>query len=151
MSNYLFAYGTLQPGHVAEEIAPVVAKFRPVGKGNVRGLLYDLGEYPGAILTSSSSNRISGTVFQLPEDPDVLQQLDEYEGFDPRNPETSLFIRKIHPVSMSEGKTVACWIYEYNRKPAAARLVESGSYRKRSSGATRSRPIGAPRAKVANK
>ena len=128
MSDYLFTYGTLHPGHAPEEIAPAVAKLRPVGKGFVHGVLYDLGDYPGAVLDPSSKQRISGTVFRLSEDADVLRQLDEYEGFDPGAPHKSLFIRTLHPVSLSTGRTLQCWIYVYNQKPEPAQILSSGSY-----------------------
>ena len=146
MSEYLFAYGTLQPDHVAEEIAPTVARFRAVGRGHVRGSLYDLGEYPGAILSSSSRKRILGTVFELPEDPDVLKQLDEYEGFDPRKPTASLFVRKLHPVTLAAGQTVRCWIYEYNKRPKSGTLVANGHYKRKPSRGSQPERTGTARA-----
>jgi gamma-glutamylcyclotransferase (GGCT)/AIG2-like uncharacterized protein YtfP len=146
MSEYLFAYGTLQPDHVAEEIASTVARFRTVGRGHVRGSLYDLGEYPGAILSASSQKRIIGTVFELPEDPDVLKQLDEYEGFDPRKPAASLFVRKLHPVTLAAGRTVRCWVYEYNGNPESARLLANGSYRRKPARGSRPERTGPARA-----
>lgn len=131
MSQYLFAYGTLQPGRAPKEIARVVAKLSPVGKGHVHGVLYDLGEYPGAILNLSSNRRITGTVLRLPDAPGILQQLDKYEGFDPGAPATSLFLRKLHPVALAADRILQCWIYVYNRKPGTARILTSGSYRKK--------------------
>jgi gamma-glutamylcyclotransferase (GGCT)/AIG2-like uncharacterized protein YtfP len=65
MSDFLFTYGTLQPGDAPDEIASTLARLRPVGKGFVHGVLYDLGDYPGAVLDPSSKRRISGTVFRL--------------------------------------------------------------------------------------
>lgn len=135
MSDYLFTYGTLHPEHAPDEIALAVEKLRPVGKGFVHGVLYDLGDYPGAVLDPSSKRRISGTVFRLPEDADVLRQLDQYEGFNPDAPGKSLFIRTRHPVVLASGRTLECWIYVYNGKPEDARILPSGRYRKKQSGA----------------
>ena len=59
----------------------------------MRGVLYDLGDYPGARLDASSEQRIIGWVYRLPEDAGVLQELDRYEGFNPEAPEKSLFLR----------------------------------------------------------
>ncbi len=134
MSNYLFTYGTLQPGHAPAEIVQAVDKLRPVGKGFVNGLLYDLGDYPGAVLNLESKRRIFGTVFELAEDAGLLSQLDEYEGFDPITPQQSLFIRELHPVKMATGEKLNCWVYIYNRKPEHARLVQSGIYAGRLAG-----------------
>ena len=125
MTAYLFTYGTLQPGRAPAEIAPAVAKLRPVAEGFVRGLLYDLGDYPGAVLDPSSPQCISGTVFQLPADPAILRQLDGYEGFDPDAPDVSLFLRVQCSVALTAGGVLNCWIYVYNGKPEPARIVAS--------------------------
>ncbi|MGA2171196.1 MAG: gamma-glutamylcyclotransferase family protein, partial [Terracidiphilus sp.] len=116
MSDYLFTYGTLHPGHAPDEIAPAVEKLRPVGTGYVYGVLYDLGDYPGVVLDPTSNQKISGTVFRLSEDENVLRQLDEYEGFDQASPEQSLFLRTLRSVTLDSGETLPCWIYVYNRK-----------------------------------
>ena len=121
MSEYLFAYGTLQPDQAPDEIASAVARLRPVGEGFVRGSLYDFGDYPGAVLDPSSRKKISGTVFLLPKDESVLKTMDEYEEFDPHTPQKSLFVRILCPVKLSTGKTLQCWVYVYNQKPTKAR------------------------------
>jgi gamma-glutamylcyclotransferase (GGCT)/AIG2-like uncharacterized protein YtfP len=129
MAGYLFTYGTLHPGRAPAEIAPSVEKFRPVGEGFVPGVLYDLGDYPGAVLDPSSPQQVSGTVFQLPEDGDLLRQLDEYEGFNPDAPEQSLFLRVQCPVVLATGGVLNCWVYAYNGKPEPARIVASRTFR----------------------
>ena len=119
MSDYLFAYGTLQPGFAPEEVAEVAAKLHPVGTGFVYGEIYELHGYPAVAPDPNSKNRIRGRVLELPEDPGVLRKLDEYEGFDPEDPETSEFVRVRQTVEMSAGGTLECWIYCYNREPEA--------------------------------
>ena len=80
MRQYLFAYGTLQPGLAPTKIARVAAKLRPVGEGFVRGVLYDLGGYPGAVADPSAMGKIAGTVMELPEEEGVLERLDRVRG-----------------------------------------------------------------------
>src|ERR1035441_2247036 len=128
MSQYLFAYGTLQPGLAPTKIARVAEKLRPVGEGFVRGVLYDLGGSPGAVADPSAKGRILGTVMELPEDESVLERLDRYEGFDPQSPETSEYIRELESVELKAGGTVECWFYRYNRKPRDGTQVESGAW-----------------------
>jgi len=128
MSEYLFAYGTLQPGLAPTKIARVAAKLRPVSEGFLRGALYDLGGYPGAVADPSAKGRILGTVMELPEDESVLDGLDRYEGFNPKAPETSEYIRERQIVELKTGRTVECWFYRYNRKPRDAARVESGAW-----------------------
>jgi gamma-glutamylcyclotransferase (GGCT)/AIG2-like uncharacterized protein YtfP len=128
MSQYLFAYGTLQPGLAPTKIARVAAKLRPVGEGFVRGVLYDLGGYPGAVADPGAESRISGAVMELPDDEGVLERLDRYEGYDPRTPETSEYIREKQIVELKTGDAVECWFYRYNRKPRDAQRIESGEW-----------------------
>jgi gamma-glutamylcyclotransferase (GGCT)/AIG2-like uncharacterized protein YtfP len=128
MSQYLFAYGTLQPGLAPTKIARVAAKLRPVGEGFVRGVLYDLCGYPGAVADPSAEGKIVGTVMELPEDEGVFERLDQYEGFDPNALETSEFIREKQIVELKTGGTVECWFYRYNREPRDRTRVESGAW-----------------------
>jgi len=130
MSDYLFAYGTLQPGHAPAKIAPAAANLRLVGKGSVRGVLYDIGGYPGAVPNPRATTKIIGTVLELPGDPAVLRRLDSYEGYDPKSPATSEYIRERQTVELSDGRTLACWFYRYNWKPDPARAIASGEWRR---------------------
>lgn len=127
MKRYLFSYGTLQPGRAPAEIAPEVRRLRRVGRGFVRGHIYDLGEYPGAVL-SKGGPIIVGQIFELPDDPEILARLDEYEGYDPAHPEGSLFIRERRLVTFDDKKRkIYCWLYAYNKRHATAPSVGNGA------------------------
>jgi gamma-glutamylcyclotransferase (GGCT)/AIG2-like uncharacterized protein YtfP len=128
MSELLFAYGTLQPGLAPDEIADVLRELVTVGKGSVPGTLYDLGSFPGAVLESGSSRRISGTVYRLPADSHILKRLDEYEEYYPESPKASQFIRRLVLVQLVDGRISECWVYEYNGKRDHAPILESGAY-----------------------
>ena len=128
MSRHLFAYGTLQPGLAPTKIARVAAKLRPVGEGFVRGVLYDLGGYPGAVADASASGKIFGTVMELLEEEGVLERLDAYEGFDPGSPEASEYIRERRTVELVDGGSLECWFYRYNRELRDLPRVESGEW-----------------------
>lgn len=115
MSEYLFVYGTLQPAAAPPEVKEIVGRWRKVGSATVLGQLYDLGDYPGAVLDANTSSRIVGEVFELPKDPAVLATLDEYEGYDPDEPGDSLFQRIKTEVKLADGGKQETWIYVYNR------------------------------------
>lgn len=131
MIEHIFAYGTLQPGCAPAEIARLAAKLLPVGMGSAHGVLYDLGRYPGAIADAGSDGKIFGTVMELPEDESVLRRLDEYEGFDPHNPEASEFVRERQTVELKDGRSVDCWFYRYNGTVDEARRIKDGVWRTR--------------------
>jgi gamma-glutamylcyclotransferase (GGCT)/AIG2-like uncharacterized protein YtfP len=114
MGVFLFTYGSLQPGQAPPEIAPVVAGLEIAGQGYVLGTLHGLGPYPGAVLDRETSNRIPGTIYQLPDNPEVLRQLDEYEEYFPDSQERSAFLRELYPVHWNDGRVVVCWVYVLN-------------------------------------
>ncbi len=128
MPECLFTYGTLQPGHAPAAIASVAARLRLIGEGHVRGTLYDFGRYPGAILNTDSECKIFGAVYELPNDPIVLERLDDYEECIPGVPELSQYRRILHPVELATGQILNCWIYTYNRDVRTARIVESSRW-----------------------
>jgi gamma-glutamylcyclotransferase (GGCT)/AIG2-like uncharacterized protein YtfP len=94
MKDYLFVYGTLAKEIAPREIAAAVKKLKDVGQGFILGRLYDIGEYPGAVLNGDPQDKIFGRIYQLPGDPEVLDRLDKYEGFDPTHPAQSAFVRR---------------------------------------------------------
>ena len=128
MSQHLFVYGTLRPSEAPEEIASIVKRFRRLGSAYVRGRLYDLGEFPGAVLDPSSRTMIHGELVALPSDERILAALDRYEEFKPLAPKKSLFIRKKAQVLMANGNSCEGWIYVYNRPLGNAKLVRGGDY-----------------------
>jgi len=130
MSDYLFAYGTLQPGRAPAGVAALAAKLRPVGEGFVRGALYDLGRYPGAVPDSRAKSRIAGTVMELPEDKNFLGLLDGYEGFDPKAHGSSEFVRERQMVELSDGRRLECWLYRYNGRIGAKKIIGDGHWRR---------------------
>src|ERR1051326_7402037 len=128
MNNYLFLYGTLLPAQAPKEIAAIVKRFRRLGPAQVRGKLYDFGEFPGAVLDSSTRNMIQGELVALPSDEGVLKALDRYEEFDPLDTKRSIFVRQKAKVRMANGSSREGWIYVYNRRPGAAKLIPGGDY-----------------------
>ena len=112
--EFLFTYGTLQPGRAPAEIAPLVEKLEIAGRGFVHGTLYDFGHYPGAVLDATCPKRIPGTIYRLPKDPALLALLDEYEEYFPESPDACQFIREPHPVHWDDGHNDTCWVYVFN-------------------------------------
>lgn len=102
------------------EMKDIVRRWKPAGSATVLGQLLDLGDYTGAVLDANTSSRIVGEVYELPNDPAMIATLDEYEGFDADEPETSLFQRVKTQVKMGSGGNQACWMYVYNRNASNA-------------------------------
>lgn len=122
----LFAYGTLRPGLAPASVADVMDAAEVLGLATVPGRLYDLHAYPGAVLDDSAPHPIHGLLLQLPTN--SWPRLDEYEGFDPADPEHSLFVRTRCTATLAGGQRVAAQIYFYNADPRGARQIASGRY-----------------------
>jgi gamma-glutamylcyclotransferase (GGCT)/AIG2-like uncharacterized protein YtfP len=101
-----------------------------VGRGTIRGNLYDLGDYPGArVVAAEPGQRVSGELYRLRDPELALETLDKYEEFSPREPNRSLFVRELLPVILEDGRKRRAWAYLYNRGIAGAKLIPSGRYR----------------------
>lgn len=124
----LFSYGTLRRGHAPPALAAVVADFRWRGAARLRGRLYDLGAYPGAILTAEEPGSddgawIHGELAEVRDDPGLWELLDAYEGADATPP---LFRRVRARAWAEDGSRPEVVVYEYARAPGRAPLLAGG-------------------------
>ena len=95
--------------------------------GKFRGHLYDIGEYPGAVVNVYAETHVWGNLFTLTNSEHAFKILDEYEGFGSEFPEPNEFIRQVIEVE-TETDTVQCWTYLYNLPVTGLRRIESGNY-----------------------
>lgn len=125
-----FFYGTLTPGLAPPGIAPTLRRGRLVARGRLRGRMFAGDGYPLGVFDSRSTSTISGGVFEFPDDPALLRELDDYEGIDPEDSESGLFVREEVSVEFDDGRTLTCWAYRYNRDPGACSPIPHGDFRR---------------------
>ncbi|HEX4949808.1 MAG TPA: gamma-glutamylcyclotransferase family protein [Blastocatellia bacterium] len=131
MPEYLFVYGTLRQELVEKTSAELVAlmqSLRFISTGTIRGQLYDLGDYPGAIVGDEFATSIVGEIYEMPEPQAAFALLDRYESFIPGELEASLFARIKTPVTLPAGQPMECWLYVYNDWVLNGRLIADGDY-----------------------
>lgn len=119
---YLFVYGSLRrdfPMHEALGLHTYAKFLRSVELPGYR--MYDLGAYPGVV--SDPDGRIQTEQYEVIEH-SVIQLLDEYEGFNVKNPEKSLFRRRI----VWAWSRPLGYIYVYNRPVDNSPVVENGDW-----------------------
>ena len=125
-NNYLFVYGTLLDEQ--NEFAIYLKQnCNFYGKGRFKGKLYDLGEYPGAVLDEKGDNYVCGSILEVKNISEVLIRLDEYEGFGEEQDQPNLFIRKMTFVE-TKSRQIECWVYLYNLPVDGFKMIESGDY-----------------------
>jgi gamma-glutamylcyclotransferase (GGCT)/AIG2-like uncharacterized protein YtfP len=128
MNNLLFVYGTL----LTEDNEYAVylknhSRFHSYGK--IKGKLYDIGEYPGVILSSKGDEYIYGSILKLEHPEDVFPIIDDYEGYGKDQPIPNEFIRLLAQVETSH-TSINCWMYVYNLPITGLKLIENGRYLK---------------------
>jgi glycerophosphoryl diester phosphodiesterase len=133
MGDPIFVYGTLRPASAPAGIRAVTRTLRSLGPARVRGRLYDLGSYPGAVPDPGATCWIEGELVGLGADSPPLAWFDEYEGIDPDDPERGLFRRERVLALDRAGREVACWIYAYARSVAGRRAIPAGIWSSRGS------------------
>lgn len=120
--DLLFVYGSLRRGERMFAELGLERALEYVCQGTIRGDLYDLGDYPGAV---AADGVVRGEVYRI-KDPAILHALDEYEEFDPGDPQGSLFVRQLIFVP----EAGPAWVYLYNGSSEDGRLISSGNWRK---------------------
>lgn len=101
--NVLYVYGTLRPGNT-----------EPV---DIPGVMCDLGWYPGVALHDDVTQTFKAERIVVTDE--ELRKLDQYEGYRPDDPESSLYLR----VPYQDGE-----IYVYNSSLTDRKIVESGDW-----------------------
>ncbi|MBI1180881.1 MAG: gamma-glutamylcyclotransferase [Alphaproteobacteria bacterium] len=119
--DHIALYGLLRPGHGPFERMDLGAALEPAGPCLIRGMLHDLGPYPGL---RPGDGTVRGQLYRI-RDGRVLRRLDAFEDYDPRRPRRSLYLRR--PVRLLEPAVVA-WIYAYNRAPPAGSRIAGGTW-----------------------
>ena len=98
-----------------------------IGKGKLRGRLYNLGSYPGAIADPTSGSFISGSLVRIKKPSKTLKVIDDYEGFGDKQEQPNLFIRSVQTIETENGP-LRCWVYLYNLPVEGYEQIISGVY-----------------------
>lgn len=127
-TEFLFVYGTLLKQSNLQIASYLESNSIVVSEGSFHGVLYDIGEYPGAVFIPESKTKVHGIILQIFNPIDTLKKLDVYEetGFEFDQPNE--YLRKKIPVNTINGKTMECWTYLYNHPIENKKQITSGRY-----------------------
>lgn len=131
--RHLFVYGTLRRGaNVAQSIwLGETARYK--GPATLAGRLANLGNYPGLLPAMDPTQRVIGELYELPDDPAVLEQLDRYEGCHPDDPEPHEYCRIVCTATDEDGVRVWCWTYLYQGPSDELEILPNGDWFSRDS------------------
>ena len=125
----IFVYGTLRSGSQNEFFNLLKSSSKRIGPGKLNARLYDLGQSPGAKPGNDKKQVTVGEVYEVDQKNwgELINKLDEYEGFDANNLVDSEYIRKKETIKMGS-KNVSAWIYWYNLPLRGRRPIKKGDY-----------------------
>lgn len=110
-----------------------------VGDGRIAGRLYDLGAYPGLVLSSdlhegaatlpvrTRAEVVRGEIVRLSCARDTFAWLDLYEGIVPGEPDPP-YERTVGGVLTTRWGRLSAWVYAYRGRISAARRVPGGDW-----------------------
>lgn len=120
-SSYLFVYGTLRSKVDVPLKTEIARSWELLGESEIKGKLYDMGDYPAAVPAGSDDDSvIKGEVYLLHEPEKVFAVLDRYEG--------SAYSRKQETVSLPDGTTAQAWVYWYIQSVEGKAVIKDKDY-----------------------
>lgn len=126
INQFLFVYGTLlQPGNEFAEYLNQHCKF--ISTGKIKGRLYDIGEYPGALIDSSERIYIYGNIFRMDDPVAILKVIEDYEGIGELYSHPQEYIREQVDILTDNG-IMSCWMYIYNLPVDTYNQIPAGDY-----------------------
>lgn len=126
--HQIFVYGSLRSGFHAPAFEYISRYFSFISDAKVKGLLYDMGDYPAAVPTETESFLI-GELYAIKNEQEfywAMEQLDAYEGIHSEPEDNSLsYKRELVTVHIPNGTTTA-WIYWFNQPVTDQPIISSG-------------------------
>jgi gamma-glutamylcyclotransferase (GGCT)/AIG2-like uncharacterized protein YtfP len=96
-----------------------------VGRGTVRGVLYDRGAYPAFLLGEGT---VRGELYAMTDPEALLSSVDAIEGYRPDDLAGSDHVRRSILAMPLRGPAVSAWLYTYNRRVGDGALISPGDY-----------------------
>lgn len=125
---YIFVYGTLRRD-TNSEMHHLLAEYAEfIGEATRLGKLYEVGRYPGMVLSDNIKDSVHGEVYLLRHEDIVLPLLDQYEEFGPEFPEPNEYRRQRQTVFLGNGDRITAWLYVYNHPVAELKLIKSADF-----------------------
>jgi gamma-glutamylcyclotransferase (GGCT)/AIG2-like uncharacterized protein YtfP len=112
-AKYLFVYGSLMSAFNHEMHHLLKEKCVFISHAKVAGELFDLGDYPGAVISQTAQGFVKGELYQI-NDASIFTALDVYEGCSLQDPLPHEYIRIIASALIADGTSINAWVYHYN-------------------------------------
>ena len=128
LNEFLFVYGTLRREAGNSRHVLLAQHCRFYGPATLRGLLYEVHGYPGAIESDKPGSRVAGELYRIIERKPLFALLDDYEECAENYPHPREYVRKSIQVKTADGETLTAWAYIYNYPVQGLTEIWSGDY-----------------------
>lgn len=128
VKGYLFVYGTLLSALQHPMGKRLQSSAHLLGVGSVRGKLYDLGRYPGLIVSGDETSQVYGEVYEFCENSSLLRELDAYEGYYSANSPKNLYDRCKVAANLNSDNAINVWTYIYLGQVIGNGYIAHGNY-----------------------
>ena len=125
---YLFVYGSLLHGFQSSIGQFLKNHARFIGEAYANGKIFDLGRYPGLVLSSDEQDTVYGHLLELSNPDGVFITLDRYEGIFPDDPQNSEYRRELIRLNKNTLGITTCWTYIYNYSTEGLKVIPGGNY-----------------------
>lgn len=127
--QHLFVYGSLRRDAPRSMHRLIARQSRFVGRATIPGRLYRIENYPGWVASDGDADQVVGELYRMIGDPaELLARLDDYEGCGETGPRATHFIREMHPVTLTDGRTIDAWIYRYAGPTTGLAPIAAGDW-----------------------
>lgn len=128
LGEYIFVYGTLlkKTGTPMHHFLASHCDF--FSDGHIKGRLFMVDGYPGAIESYDSNDRVFGEIYTMSNLDLVLSKLDEYEGCSDNFAQPHEYIRKKLLVNLPDNRQLLAWTYLFNYDVAGLKEITSGNF-----------------------
>ena len=138
MTPDIFVYGTLMPTAVGaygrDQRQRLLAGAHVMGEATISGRLYDLGQYPGLVLSDDPGDEAYGVVLRLADPAAVFPWLDAYEGIrlgaTGAGAPDNEYERVLRPVRLAGGTLLSAWVYACLAPVSPSAFIHGGRWQK---------------------
>lgn len=124
---HLFVYGSLMSRFQNPATELLRANAVLLGEATMRGFLYEIDWYPGAVYESSTPACVYGELWQINDEAALWPILDDYETVDSDQPGKESYDRRQVEV-LHKNEPFLAWVYLYNLPTAGLKRIESGRF-----------------------
>jgi gamma-glutamylcyclotransferase (GGCT)/AIG2-like uncharacterized protein YtfP len=134
-AGHIFVYGTLMRRFQNAAAIRLRRNASFIGTATLSGKLFNLGAYPGVLLSQDAGSVVHGEVFRLSGNGQLLRFLDQYESCAQDDPQPHFYRREITLARLASGGHLPVWVYALINAPAGLYAIPTGRF----SGAARRR------------